>query len=545
MDGDCPESSTEERDQFRRSVKKSKRLATDEPLIDAMEEIVAEEAPGKSSWASLVRSSEEKLEIYCGEDEDDDTLNEFLAHYDMKMAELANEVAEGQTHIDVPIEKCKRLWQPWRRAIVVKVLGKQLSFRVLERRLTELWAFGGKLEIIDLPHDYYVVRFYSAAHYWNALCNDPWMIQGHYITVRKWKPLFSPARETITSTLAWIRVPELPLEYFDEECLLQFGGVIGKAIRVDDTTMQVSRGKFARVCVKIDLAKPLTARIIVNGVSYAVEYEGLSRICFQCGWYGHVSDDCGRDAADNGIRSGIKTCLGSGPRTTDPFGPWMIVSNPRRRRQNVVGEQFGFVQRAATNAEGNMKENNTTMASTGNGNSKGWGKGSRFDMLNGLEPEMDEGDQEEVLAAGLRNITDKGPTVIFRTNDKATSIRVQGRGRRGISVRSNPRSKPTIQNRIREDVNVSTTNNNLRTSGGLMSSSRGGSSRGRGTARGTRGGFANISSLRDITNVVTGGTMKSLGNMESLEEWPALVAKPRTAHFEDRGNVTNINPLTS
>lgn len=78
--------------------------------------------------------------------------------------------------------------------------------------------------------------------------------------------------------------------------LLQLGNLLGKAIKVDDTTMNVERGKYARVCVEIYLKKPLASRICLNGASFAMEYEGLSTTCFKCGRYGHTSDDCGKEA---------------------------------------------------------------------------------------------------------------------------------------------------------------------------------------------------------------------------------------------------------
>ncbi|KAF7822242.1 ribonuclease H [Senna tora] len=51
-------------------------------------------------------------------------------------------------------------------------------------------------------------------------------------------------------------------------------------------------GKFARICVEINLKKQLVPQVEVRGRSYAVEYEGLHLICFHCGRYGHSKDLC-------------------------------------------------------------------------------------------------------------------------------------------------------------------------------------------------------------------------------------------------------------
>ncbi|RYR22222.1 nucleolar protein 58-like [Arachis ipaensis] len=50
----------------------------------------------------------------------------------------------------------------------------------------------------------------------------------------------------------------------------------------------MSRGKFARLCVEVDLTKPLLGRYLINGREYHIEYEGIHHICFT---YGRVDHD--------------------------------------------------------------------------------------------------------------------------------------------------------------------------------------------------------------------------------------------------------------
>ncbi|KAL0291792.1 UNVERIFIED_CONTAM: hypothetical protein Scaly_2620300 [Sesamum calycinum] len=82
------------------------------------------------------------------------------------------------------------------------------------------------------------------------------------------------------------RFPEMPVEFFQEELLMRIGNRIGRAVKVDETTMAASRGRYARVCVEVDLTKPLVSMITLLGFAQAVEYEGLHQICFDCGKYG-------------------------------------------------------------------------------------------------------------------------------------------------------------------------------------------------------------------------------------------------------------------
>lgn len=171
-----------------------------------------------------------------------------------------------------------------------------------------------------------MVRFSFNIQYIHALEGGPWMVQGHYITVSKWRPFFSTKNEVVTSTLAWVRISDLPLELFDDGALLKLGNLIGKAVKVDHTTTCVGRGqgrgKYARICVEINLQKPLGSRIKVNGKVFNVEYECLSQICFNCELYGHVVEDCGS-------KQGVDIVNDSKMRpkedlTAAPYGPWMM-----------------------------------------------------------------------------------------------------------------------------------------------------------------------------------------------------------------------------
>lgn len=47
--------------------------------------------------------------------------------------------------------------------------------------------------------------------------------------------------------VVWIRFPELPFEYCEEKWLHRLGNLIGTTLKVDATTLELDRGKYARV----------------------------------------------------------------------------------------------------------------------------------------------------------------------------------------------------------------------------------------------------------------------------------------------------------
>ncbi|KAI9079857.1 hypothetical protein K1719_038103 [Acacia pycnantha] len=105
----------------------------------------------------------------------------------------------------------------------------------------------------------------------------------------------------IESVVTWVRLPDLPIPLFDKKFLLNLGNSIGRAIRLDVRTTQKARRKFARMCVVLDLTKPLIPEFMVEGQTLSIVYESMGCLCTKCGMIGHRKEVCGvshqKDAA--------------------------------------------------------------------------------------------------------------------------------------------------------------------------------------------------------------------------------------------------------
>ncbi|PRQ45579.1 putative transcription factor interactor and regulator CCHC(Zn) family [Rosa chinensis] len=126
----------------------------------------------------------------------------------------------------------------------------------------------------------------------NALCGGPWILAGQTLVVQKWRPDFDPMNEHIGKMALWVRILGLPVKYFKDYAVAKIGKVLGDVVKVDKLTIGQARGKFARVCIEIDLNKPLRPYVEVESIAYQVVYEGISLICFECGCFGHSKDNC-------------------------------------------------------------------------------------------------------------------------------------------------------------------------------------------------------------------------------------------------------------
>lgn len=63
-------------------------------------------------------------------------------------------------------------------------------------------------------------------------------------------------------------------------------------MKIDLTTAMATRGRFARVCIEVDLWKPLCPRFVLGIKSYNIEYEYIHSFCFHCYRVDHRKEFC-------------------------------------------------------------------------------------------------------------------------------------------------------------------------------------------------------------------------------------------------------------
>ncbi|XP_061369711.1 uncharacterized protein LOC133312514 [Gastrolobium bilobum] len=146
--------------------------------------------------------------------------------------------------------------------------------------------------------------------------------------------------------MAWVRLPEFPMEYVNTTLIKSIGNWLGKFVRIDAATTSLARGRFARMCVELDLTKALQVEYKVEGRLKRVEYEGLHLICYGCGKYGHRLENCPNkicmvtEQENSGLEKDMnsqETNLVDGKdmgEEKSKFGPWMQVLRGRRNRGN-------------------------------------------------------------------------------------------------------------------------------------------------------------------------------------------------------------------
>ncbi|KAK2376903.1 zinc ion binding / nucleic acid binding protein [Trifolium repens] len=290
----------------------------------------------------------------------------------------------------------KRIHRPWKRGVIVKLLGRRIGYKALETRLKQMWVKKGIINIIDLGNDYYLVTFSHDFDHGTALMNGPWFIYDHYLTVKEWSPDFHPQSDTIKKVAVWVRISGLPIEYYDARVLKSIGNKIGSTVKVDKNTLMQERGKYARICVEVDLTESLLAMFMIKGRKYNVEYEGLHLLCKICGKFGHYSEGCpekhkvgGVQQEGNGMGSQKDGVELSGSKVE---GPWMVVQKQKRNNKKPKEKET----MANTVVDGGGRKNPVKINANGKIN------GSRFAAL------MDD-NEENMLGNNNNGGNSNGP----------------------------------------------------------------------------------------------------------------------------------------
>jgi hypothetical protein len=175
------------------------------------------------------------------------------------------------------------------------------------------------------------------------------------------------------------------MEYYDESLLLALATSVGTPVKVDVRTLEASRGKFARVCIEIDLDKPVVGKVWFRDYWYHIEYEGLHLLCKNCGIYGHVARKCPsssvgtgthkKETGDVNLADGSTATASSQPQPNlntsmtsinggvesaeeSLYGDWLVVNRKknqgRKTRAKLQEEKEVNQNKSSKNVKGGM-----------------------------------------------------------------------------------------------------------------------------------------------------------------------------------------------
>ena len=146
------------------------------------------------------------------------------------------------------------------------------------------WGFiKGHVEYVEMGNHWILLRFANAQDRMLVYDKRPYFVNGLNFVLQPWVVFFDPCVSNIVRVDQCLRIPRLPWEFRDVEILSDLLREVGPIIRVDQNTLLCLKGRFARVCVNLNITQPLSGSLTVarNDLSTRVPliYEGLHEVC--------------------------------------------------------------------------------------------------------------------------------------------------------------------------------------------------------------------------------------------------------------------------
>lgn len=142
-----------------------------------------------------------------------------------------------------------------------------------------MWKPSEELSLMDLGHDYFLIKFTHEQNFLHAFHDGPWFVYNNFISVQKWEPKFVASQAHIAYIAIWVRLPELPTEFYAMKILQNIGGKIGIILKMDTCTTTNSNGRYARLSVQVSLDKPLLHHLYLGTHKQATFYEAATLLC--------------------------------------------------------------------------------------------------------------------------------------------------------------------------------------------------------------------------------------------------------------------------
>nr|XP_034902021.1 uncharacterized protein LOC118039434 [Populus alba] len=154
----------------------------------------------------------------------------------------------------------------WKSTLVGHFVGQKLPYPVVNSIAKRIWGSYGLSEVLSSENGFYLFTFDSVDH-------------------------------DLVRVPVWVRLCNVPLEYWTIKGLSCIASAIGVPLRADRTILLRKRLSYARVCVEIDASKTLVKEYDLrcpNGVfvTISAEYEWIPPRCNNCNIFGHTTTIC-------------------------------------------------------------------------------------------------------------------------------------------------------------------------------------------------------------------------------------------------------------
>ncbi|CAI9269859.1 unnamed protein product [Lactuca saligna] len=197
---------------------------------------------------------------------------------------------------------------PYHATLYGFFVGKKLAFPTVNHFSFKMWKMYGLKDIMVNDEGFFFFKFDSKEGMMSVLEGGPWLINNVPMFVQRWRPGLVLSKPQINSVPVWVKVFNVPLEYWNSKGITLIANEIGKPIAMDKITQKMcnehwGRPAFMRFLVEMSAESEWMKELSVVSIDFGtgekveskcrIEYAWRPDICSHCKIYGHKNNNCG------------------------------------------------------------------------------------------------------------------------------------------------------------------------------------------------------------------------------------------------------------
>ncbi|KAJ8443344.1 LOW QUALITY PROTEIN: hypothetical protein Cgig2_015825 [Carnegiea gigantea] len=164
------------------------------------------------------------------------------------------------------------------------------------QRIRDWIQVKGQIDYVEMGNGWILFKFTTVQDREYVWLNRPWFVSGLNLFLKPWIPLVDPYVVNITHVNQWLTITRSPQEFWDDAQLTFLLSGVGIFLKADEYTLNRGKGRFAQVCLNVDVTKPLRGTLTIPTpeaiLSLPISYEGLHEVCAIYSSTAHALDTC-------------------------------------------------------------------------------------------------------------------------------------------------------------------------------------------------------------------------------------------------------------
>eukprot|EP00253_Pinus_taeda_P011388 PITA_11388 len=209
-----------------------------------------------------------------------------------KFVKRLDDILEISLPPETPIQVALSLAE---RALVGQFTGLWPSPKTTKSWVNRNWAplIKGSVTSYFLGRGFFLFEFSSKEDKDLIFQNGSYFMGPQGLYLNRWMPDFDPAVDVPSAVPVWVKLPNLPVHYWNWDSLKHIGNTLGKFI---DRANIKDQYDCAHICVEVELEVGLSKAIKIKVGNWIhlqkLDYEQLPFKCQKCHVYGHFARGC-------------------------------------------------------------------------------------------------------------------------------------------------------------------------------------------------------------------------------------------------------------